>query len=209
NALKNRLPVKVTTRLETFKEQHFDLIILAVSDDSIQKCAQEFLNTDSILIHTSGNYQLPLGSKQEGSIWPIYSINKNHLPDIKNIPVCCTGNNDSVKKAIHILAEELTEDVFWIEAEQKPWLHLCAVLGNNFIHHILIIMSEILEQKKIPKELLGPILTQTIALFSNSEIKYLQTGPAARGDEKTMNTHIEMLHSNPEIAQLYKAISKS
>jgi predicted short-subunit dehydrogenase-like oxidoreductase (DUF2520 family) len=42
----------------------------------------------------------------------------------------------------------------------------------------------------------------------NKSPRGLQTGPAARGDEKIMQQHLNYLASKPELATLYKLISE-
>jgi hypothetical protein len=37
----------------------------------------------------------------------------------------------------------------------------------------------------------------------------MQTGPASRGDQETVEAHIELLKNNPEMQNLYQQLSQS
>jgi hypothetical protein len=37
----------------------------------------------------------------------------------------------------------------------------------------------------------------------------MQTGPAVRGDQSTMNAHLDLLNDKPELKELYQKLSQS
>ena len=41
------------------------------------------------------------------------------------------------------------------------------------------------------------------------EPKDVQTGPAVRNDEKTMQAHVQMLTNEPDLQRLYEVLSQS
>ena len=69
-------------------------------------------------------------------------------------------------------------------------------------------MSEnILKKYNIPFSILIPLIKETVRKASVVSPKDAQTGPAARGDMKIINKHIDLLDSEPE-KNIYKMISK-
>ena len=66
-----------------------DVVILAVKDDVLRTFSLHKKLQNKLIIHTAGSVSLSdiSGiSNQVGSIWCMYSINKNYLPDRKDIP---------------------------------------------------------------------------------------------------------------------------
>jgi len=69
------------------------------------------------------------------------------------------------------------------------------------------IAKEITDQQAIDFEILKPLLLETAHKVLEQDPKAMQTGPAIRGDQKTMERHLDFLKQYPDWAQLYKLIS--
>jgi predicted short-subunit dehydrogenase-like oxidoreductase (DUF2520 family) len=73
----------------------------------------------------------------------------------------------------------------------------------------MVLSKEILKTEQIPLEILHPLIKETIEkalLFGPEKV---QTGPASRGDDQTMNLHLELLAEKEDIQTIYKLISQS
>lgn len=185
--------------------------ILAVSDDAIAPLSQFASGFRQLVVmHTSG--ALPadiLPCLHRGVLWPVYSIGRNRLPG-NDIPVVVEASSPEAASAIRILALACTEEVFHLSADQKSWLHLGAVIGNNFITHLVSILVSLCREQQLPVSLLMPILRQTTEQILTAETSpLLQTGPAARKDTTTLRRHADMLRQHPLWKEVYETISAS
>ena len=94
-------------------------------------------------------------------------------------------------------------------SEQRAWLHLAAVMGNNFVNHLLGIAGNISAVQGAPISILQPLIEQTVQSLRTRPPFETQTGPARRGDTATMQQHLDMLAANPEWQEVYRALSAS
>ena len=191
--------------------QDADAYVFAVKDDVLLEMAQHFQLHDKLLIHTAGSIQLDeltSMSTQLASIWCVYSINKNHLPIHDSVPLVVQANTPQVLEKVKKVALAISQNLFYLTAEQQSTLHLSAVFANNFVNHILSISERLLESKQIPMEALLPIIQDTVDKLQFSAASKNQTGPAIRHDEKTMKKHLMMLQKEDD-KQIYELISRS
>jgi predicted short-subunit dehydrogenase-like oxidoreductase (DUF2520 family) len=189
-----------------------DAVIIAVSDAAIADVAKSLSLQHSALIHTSGSVPLRIldgCSLNIGVVWPVYSIRKDSLPAHRAFPVVVEGNNDTARKIIHGIATAICDITYEADSGQRAWLHLAAVIGNNFVNHLLGIAASISAAQHTPISILQPLLEQTISDMRARHPFETQTGPAKRGDTATMQRHLEMLHAHPEWQKLYEALSAS
>jgi predicted short-subunit dehydrogenase-like oxidoreductase (DUF2520 family) len=188
-------------------DDNIDALFVAIPDDEIKKIV---VHVNTVVIHCSGTCQLGDLEKYSdhiGCIWPIYSITKNNLPTHKNIPFVVNYNTDKAKKVIEQLANCLSNQVQYLDDEQKKLAHLTATISNNFSNHLFTIAHDICVQNNIPFSLLIPILELTIHKLNTSSPANNQTGPALRGDQGTMHTHLQLLKNDEKMQELYTNIS--
>ena len=87
-------------------------------------------------------------------------------------------------------------------------MHVAAVFVCNFTNHLYHVGASICEANLIPFEILKPLITETAQKIQNLHPKDAQTGPAYRGDEKTIQMHLDFLmHS--ENQKLYQLMTQS
>jgi predicted short-subunit dehydrogenase-like oxidoreductase (DUF2520 family) len=70
------------------------------------------------------------------------------------------------------------------------------------------IATRLLEENGVEKSLLEPLLRETFQKITETGPAGAQTGPALRGDELTMNRHLELLKGHPEWEKLYTFVSR-
>ena len=58
-------------------------------------------------------------------------------------------------------------------------------------------------------ELLLPLIDETAAKVHDLPPEQAQTGPAIRYDENIIGKHLQLLENQPEIAEIYRLISRS
>jgi predicted short-subunit dehydrogenase-like oxidoreductase (DUF2520 family) len=118
------------------------------------------------------------------------------------------ANTPQVLEKVKKVALAISQNLFYLTAEQQSTLHLSAVFANNFVNHLLSISERLLESKQIPMEALLPIIQDTVDKLQFSAASKNQTGPAIRHDEKTMKKHLMMLQTEDD-KQIYEQISRS
>ncbi len=198
-------------KLEDIKD-NADACIIAISDHEIEHIASLISLPHTVLVHTAGAIDSNLLAKagpNYGVLWPAYSLLKSDLPTHRNIPCIWEASNARAKEVISVLASSLSDTVYEAGSQQRKWLHLCAVLGNNFTNHLMAVCERICEEQQLPFALLQPILRQTFDKVQTHHPYDVQTGPAKRNDNLTLKAHIALLQQHPEWQELYEAISHS
>ncbi len=197
-------------------EKTNDLFIIAVSDDSIADVARnlaEILPKNALVVHTSGSVSSSvLGDYFEnyGVLYPLQTFSKNEKNDWQTTPICICGNNEKATQKLTFFAEKLSSKVFFIDDKQRASLHVAAVFANNFTNHLFAIAQNICEQENISFDILRPLIATTAQKVQTNSPDTVQTGPAARGDQKTIERHLSYLNdsNNPDLAELYELISR-
>jgi predicted short-subunit dehydrogenase-like oxidoreductase (DUF2520 family) len=189
-----------------------DAIIIAVSDAAIADVAKQISLRHSTLIHTSGAESLRIldgYSLNIGVVWPVYSIRRASLPAHRAFPALIEGNSKQALETARSVARAICDTTYEASSEQRGKLHLAAVIGNNFVNHLLGIAADISAEDSTPISLLQPLIDQTVADLRITHPNQTQTGPAKRGDIATMQRHLEMLAAHPEWQEVYKVVSAS
>jgi len=209
NTLAEQLKTKAVS---TFNEipTDADFYFLAVKDSVIEEVS-EHLNVNGIVIHFSGNTLIDILNKHKnyGVIWPLQTLTKNFQPEFKTIPLCVEGNNETTSNSISELVATISNKVVMMNSTQRKFAHLAAVFANNFSNHLFEISSQILKEHYLDFAVLRPIILETARKVQQASPSEMQTGPAVRGDIKTMNEQLEMLKLYPEYKNIYEILSKS
>ncbi len=220
-ALARKTRAKACTRPEEI-EAGADLYILATADDAIAPMAQKLrqqLPPDSLLVHTSGSQPsdlliastgpIPPEDQRYGVFYPLQSFTPDSEPDWEQIPFCIYARQKTDEDLLTELARRLSPRVYRINDRQRKELHLAAVFANNFTNYLLAQAFKHCQQYDIPFELLHPLILETARkATSGQHPKELQTGPAVRGDEETINRHLQQLQNQPELQKLYQLLTR-
>lgn len=187
--------------------------LIAVRDDAIESITAElsaYLPKGAVLAHTSGatpSTVLALHSPDYGVFYPLQTLSKNHPADFQQIPMCIDGSSPKVKQQLQQLAQTISQQVYLADDEQRALLHLTAVFINNFTNALLQASHELTKRANLPQEILTPLLNATIRKGTENEPRSVQTGPAIRGDQQTIDRHLQQLTNHPELSTVYKAIT--
>ena len=184
-----------------------DIYFLTVKDDAITEVAQQLQDRKGLVVHTSGAVACEaLNSLPNfGVFYPLQSFSKGKQVDFKNIPICLEANTQEHLALLQQVAISLSERVYQIDSQQRKQIHVAAVFVNNFVNQLYSIGETICTDHKIPFEILHPLILETAQKVQQHSPKKVQTGPAIRGDEKTIETHKKNLTS--EQATVYSLLS--
>ena len=191
--------------------QNVDLVIIAVSDDAIAEVVQLIPKGDYIVVHTSGSVSIDVFKERfrdVGVLYPLQSFSKSKMVDFKEVPILIEGNNVNTTKQLESFAKLFSERIEIMDSEKRGYLHLSAVIVNNFVNFLATKSYHFLESKNIDGTLLQPLMQETIERLKTHHPSEMQTGPAKRNDKKVIEKHLKQLESEPKLQSLYRLISQ-
>ena len=107
------------------------------------------------------------------------------------------------------MADKLSSTVRILPSEQRRKLHLCGIIGNNFTNHLIALTFDYMKKNNLEKELIIPLLNETLRKLDKLDPAVSQTGPARRNDRVIVQKHIELLEQEPELKKLYGWLTDS
>jgi predicted short-subunit dehydrogenase-like oxidoreductase (DUF2520 family) len=202
--------------ISTLNLQHMavDVVVLAVPDAALAGVAAELeVAPGTIVVHTSGSQPLallqPIQGAHIGVFYPLQTFSKSKPVDFANVPLLVEAQDQETLQPIEQLARSISQKVQQVSSEARKQLHLAAVFACNFTNHLLGISQQLLQEANLPKELLHPLIEETIEKALRQNPFSVQTGPAVRGDENVLQAHLHMLQPHPRYQAIYNQLSKS
>jgi len=189
-----------------------DLYIISVKDDAIEWVASQLTHVNGLVVHTSGITDIKALSahlKQNGVFYPLQTFSKSKVVSFDNIPLCIEANDENELLILKQLASKLSNQVYELDGEKRKILHLAAVFACNFPNHLFALANEILEENGLNFNIIRPLISETADKVMDNLPEHVQTGPAIRGDETTINKHLGMLENKPELQHIYQTLSNS
>lgn len=187
-----------------------DLVILAVSDDAIESVAQQ-IKTDALVVHTSGATPSLVFAPyfdRYGVFYPLQSFSIGKSINWAEVPLCIDANSSVDQQLLQNLAQQMTSNVRLINDEQRKNLHVAAVFANNFANYSFHIAESILSEQHISFEILQPLILETAQKIKDNRPRDMQTGPAIRSDQLTIERHLELLNKHTEWKKVYEIMTK-
>lgn len=172
-----------------------DIYIIAISDDAISTVSQQFENSKSLIVHTSGSVSisaLPNGIRR-GVFYPLQSFSKEREVDFQSVPICIEAEQKKDLELLKTLAKSISKSVYEITSLQRKSLHLAAVFINNFTNHMYQIGNELCDQNEVSFDILKPLIAETARKIESLSPFDTQTGPARRKDKKTIEVQLAQL----------------
>ncbi len=208
-----KLAVKVNARAETQCGKvvpKADLYLLAVPDGKMAAVAKAMPAVNGLVCHTSGITPLDVlrRFKRYGVFYPLQTFSKNKAVDMQAVPFCLEASSPADYAALQQMVRKLSRRVYPVSSEKRMKLHLAAVLVNNFTNHLFAQAEGFLEENGLERELLMPLMHETVDKLESLPAGEAQTGPARRGDRITLRKHLEMLEAKPDIKAIYQLFSE-
>jgi predicted short-subunit dehydrogenase-like oxidoreductase (DUF2520 family) len=186
-----------------------DIYLIAVKDDAIAEVSQALSHKKGVVAHTSGAVPLnAIAAERKGVFYPLQTFTEGKIMDFKPIPLCIESNRDEDILILKKLANCLSDNVKQIDSDQRKKLHLAAVFVNNFTNYLFGVGEEICSDNQLSFDLLKPLIKETVEKVQSMSPKLAQTGPARRGDQKSMQEHLKLLKNKNQIA-LYTLCSEA
>ncbi|WP_207513100.1 Rossmann-like and DUF2520 domain-containing protein [Longitalea luteola] len=188
-----------------------DLYVIAVSDSAIAAVAAELQVNNKLVVHTAGAVSkdvLSSCSKNYGVLYPLQSL-RSELNELPDIPFLVDGNTEDDLTLITEFAGTVSNQVQQANDEQRLKLHLAAVMVSNFTNHLYALAKAYCLQEQVDFTMLLPLITAVADRLHEHEPAAVQTGPAIRNDQATIQKHLELLQTHPSLKVMYTLFTDS
>lgn len=189
-----------------------DIYIISVKDDAIDHLVSQLNLADKLLVHTSGSTNMDVlksGSARYGVLYPLQTFSFEKDVDFSQVPIALEASDSDSLKLLESLAHKLSPKIVHMSSEQRLVLHIAAVFACNFSNHVYALAQQLVESKQIPFDYLRPLIAETAAKVQHALPSQVQTGPAIRKDEKTIQKHLDFLKEQAHLQEIYRLLSQS
>lgn len=217
SALAQPLGISYTADL-TAVSTDADIYIACVADGALPEVAKEIVahvqrsSRTPLFLHTAGSVSMDVwreaGAARYGILYPLQTFSKERAVAMREVSLFVEASDEASLMAVEALAQDLSGKVFRADSRRRALLHVAAVFACNFTNAMYDAAHQLLATDDIPFDVLLPLIDETAAKVHTLTPREAQTGPAVRGDEAVMQSHIHRLADMPELQSLYAQISK-
>lgn len=202
------------------------LVLICVPDTAIASVAEALADlnhpwSDTIVAHTSGAKRAatlaPLDEQGAPtlSFHPLQTFTEETGPEAFEGIVVGLEGDDRAVVAGETLAQTLGARPVRLAPEEKALYHAAAALASNGLVALMAVVEEVFsasENDFTPSgsalDAVGPLVSQTLKNIHQKTPEGALSGPVARGDEETMQIHINVLQTErPHLVPIYAALS--
>ncbi|RYE16158.1 MAG: DUF2520 domain-containing protein [Sphingobacteriales bacterium] len=188
-----------------------DIFIIAIKDDAIAGVAGKLAPYNKLIVHTSGATglaEIERSTTKSGVFYPLQTFSKTRELNFLNVPLCIEGSDEQVAGTLTELAQTISNRVYPVSSAQRKILHLAAVFACNFPNYLYGVAQQLLAGHGLGFDIIRPLIAETAQKVQDNSPADVQTGPAVRNDNKTMDAHLQLLDAEPELQHLYKLLSQ-
>src|SRR6185503_9682020 len=201
-----------STNYPSIIKRNADVYIIAVSDEAIPGVANDIKLPGKVVVHTAASVHMdvlkPI-SEHYGVFYPLQSLRKEDI-DPPLAPIFFDGSDDLTKKRLESLANSISpQHVGQAGDDARLKLHVAAVFVNNFTNHLYALAENYCQKEGIDFKELVPLIEETALRIKDISPSKSQTGPAARNDEETIQKHLALLESHPQLKKVYEFLTAS
>ena len=161
------------------------------------------------VVHASGTAPLPLAPFATGVVWPIQSITRTAEPSWADLPLVVQASTPAFAKTLYGIAAQISglPPKHVTDDEERQRMHLGATIVQNFGNVLWIYAQEVLAKAGLDYRELLPLARNHLSNLEHVAPADAQTGPAARGDTRTLERHRELLGTHPEASAIYGVLT--
>jgi predicted short-subunit dehydrogenase-like oxidoreductase (DUF2520 family) len=188
-----------------------DLCVVAISDTALYEIGDWMPRLSMPVAHTAGSVSIGVLaglSSDYGVLYPLQSLRRNQA-EIPEIPFLVEGNTRGMEHLLRAVARNLSGMVSHAGEEERRRMHLAAVFTSNFFNHLCTLAEDFCAQEGIDFRMLLPLLEETVARMETERPGKLQTGPALRGDQPTLDRHLDILKGKKQMRDIYALMTNS
>lgn len=190
-----------------------DCHLIAVSDDAIAGISADLkLPAAATVAHTAASVSrevLAGVSDHYGVFYPLQSL-RREMDRIPDTPIFVDGNDAHCRQLLSRLARSISgEQVAVAGDDARLKLHVAAVFVSNFTNHLYALAESYCRQEGLDFTQLRPLIEETAVRIREASPARVQTGPAIRGDQQTIEKHLALLNAHPHLQHMYQVLSES
>jgi predicted short-subunit dehydrogenase-like oxidoreductase (DUF2520 family) len=206
---RGRVGSALTARLEergVELREDAELVLLCVPDAAIADTARDLV-TGPWVAHVSG--ATPLSALEPHTrrfgMHPLQTFTRARgAEQLDGAWAAVTAESDEARRQGHELARALGLRPFDLAEDARPLYHAGAAVASNYLVTLHRAATQLVEAAGAPPEALVPLMTRTI------ENGFELTGPIARGDWNTVDSHVRAIHDEaPELEPMYLALAEA
>lgn len=207
--LARELETFATDRLDKLPRDS-DLYLLAVKDEAIADVSAA-LETKGMVVHTSGSTPMKVLDRHQayGVLYGLQTFSRQVSISLADVPFLVEASSGKAESELLALASSLSKITLAASTVQRQALHVAAVFANNFTNHLLTLSQRLLDEQHLDFGLLEPLIRQTISNALDKSPAEVQTGPALRRDNLTIERHLRALKDHPGLEKIYRVITES
>ena len=188
-----------------------DLYLIAVSDRAIADVAARLPRLRGVVAHTSGSVPMDVLAPhcdRYGVFYPLQTFSKADCLDYHKIPVFIEASDPASLQTLSETASLFSGTVREADSALRARLHVASVFAANFANHLWAIADTLLQRDGLDISVLRPLIEASVAKLRYMTPAQAQTGPASRGDQAVIASHLEALSDTP-YAQIYSLLTDS
>lgn len=189
-----------------------DMYLVAVADDAINDVVKHLRVPGKVVAHTAASVQkdiLKNMSHHYGVFYPLQSLRKD-MKVFPEIPLFIDASDPIARKKLEELARSVSKDnVMEADDSERLKMHVAAVIVNNFVNHLYALAEDFCTKEGIDFKQLHPLIEETAQRVKNVSPSKVQTGPAIRNDEPTIQQHLKLLDKYARLKKIYEVMTRS
>lgn len=201
-----------STNYKSLINKNADVYIIAVNDDAIDEVVNDLFLPKKVVAHTAASVPkevLKTISAHYGVFYPLQSLRKEMI-DTPVTPIFVDGSDEKAKKTLEMLAHSIAgEQVTAAGDGDRLKLHVAAVVVSNFVNHLYVLAEDYCKKEGLDFQQLLPLIEETAVSKKNISPSSAQTGPAIRHDDDTIQKHLALLDSHPQLRKIYQIFTDS
>ncbi len=208
----------VKAAVENLATTNFDdippakIYVVAISDCELARATDyKKFPEDAIVLHTAGSLHSNALShslrRRRGVLYPMHSFSYGHNVKWSDVCIFVDGETPQAIQASAWLASRMSKHVMRLGADERVKLHVAATFASNFANAMWGIAANNIASLGLDIEVLEPLMRNTMEKALKAENpRAVQTGPASRHDNHTLNVHVNSLEDE-DVKEIYKQIS--
>jgi predicted short-subunit dehydrogenase-like oxidoreductase (DUF2520 family) len=204
--------------------RHAAVVLLSVPDDVIEQVCRDLASKGAFgpgqtVVHLSGALGLDAlrAAEERGaltlSLHPLQAFPEvdEGVSRLPGSAIAVTAMTDEGALAGEELARALGAAPFRLEDEAKPLYHAAAVFCSNYLVAVEAVAERLFRLAGLehPVEWFAPLARSALDVTLHKGPRAALTGPAARGDARTVERHVRALAArSPEDVEPYVALAR-
>ena len=152
---------------------------------------------------------LPEGVRR-AIVYPFQTFSAGRVVDFSKIFLFIEAQDEATHIEAAEFAKSLTDNVHTADAALREKIHLTGVLTSNFVNNMYATAAEVIATAGLDFDVIAPLIAETAAkALESRNPSQVQTGPAVRGDNQTLERHRRLIGDNDTLRKMYDIISEN